>query len=551
MLRQLSIRNVVLIESLDVEFEKGFSVLTGETGAGKSILLDALGLVLGERSDVKLIRQGAEQATVLVEFEYAKNFDDLYLENSIPIQDSLILKRVLHANGRSKAYINDEPVSVNLLKTFGERLIEIHGQHDHLFKVSAQRFLIDQLLPVELKNELAAKYVIFKKAQEALVNFEEELNKNLHQQAFLKMQKEDFAKLKPKENELTVLLTRREQISGFAKIANSISESLQGMTYPRDLAQEISQYQQNLQRANHINLEPLQEIIKSLGIAYIEINESQNALRNLLDHHQDNAHELEVIDSRLSELRAIAKKYGIDPDKLFDVEMEFLEKIQHLSDPEFNRRELEEKLKESKAGYELVAQEVSKKRMEVAKKIEEMIQKELTDLFLPNAKFKIEVTRLPDNKWGAHGFDSVVFEVAMNPGQPFSPLHKSASGGEMARLMLALKVAFVNDLSIGTIIFDEIDQGVSGAVALAIGKRLSKLGKMGQTLAITHSPQVAAKADYHYVVEKKHESNLSKTSVELLSSEERLNELGRMLSGDVITEAAKNAALSLMHGVSV
>lgn len=548
MLRQLSIRNVVLIESLDIDFSEGFSVLTGETGAGKSILLDALGFVLGERSDVNLIRKNCEQATVMAEFVYNYSFDELHVNNSIPVEKFLTLKRVLQLNGRSKAYINDEPVSANTLKLFANNLVEIHGQHDHLFSVYSQRLLVDQLLDKNIKNDLKLKFELFQNAKKKLSDFEENLSNNIYQQAFLKMQKEDLDLLKPKEKEESYLLDRREQIVGFAKIANVIKESLQAISYPKDLAQEIARYQQALEKANILNLKSLVDISQSLDRAYIEVKESQNAMHELLEQHQEHANELIEIDQRLSDLRSVAKKYNVLTDELYLIHLSLLEKIKDLENPDFEKQQLQKNIEESKIEYIKTAEVVSNNRLKIAERIETEVARELPDLFLSNSKFKISITRLAEDNWANFGFDNIIFEVSMNPGQPFSPLHKSASGGEMARLMLALKVAFMKSLSLCTIIFDEIDQGVSGAVALSIGKRLRQLGGMGQTIAVTHSPQVASQANNHFFVEKKQMEDSTITNVRLLLKSERLDEIGRMLSGDVITDAARNAAASLMNG---
>lgn len=548
MLHQLSIRNVVLIEALDVDFAAGFSVLTGETGAGKSILLDALGLVLGERSDQALIRKGAEQASVWAEFDNDASFEDLLNEHSINVQESLSLKRILQSNGRSKAYINGEPVSVNVLKLFGARLIDIHGQHDRLFDLPSQRLLLDQELEQGLKNELSAKFAAMNVAKANLEKFEHDIAQNLQQQAFLQMQQADFENLKPKEFEYNQLLQRREQIVGFAKIANTISECLGAITYPKDFAEEIAKQQQTLVRANALNLKSLEEITQGLDRAYIEVKEAQSALKELLESNQAHANELEIIDQRLSELRTISKKYGIDPDALFEVASSLHDKLKGIDDPQLRRKELSQAIIKAKDEYIALAKTVHENRLLIGQKLATAVHQELPDLFLPNAKFQVALHELPEGQWTNHGYDQVLFEVCMNPGQEFSALHKSASGGEMARLMLALKVACRKNTALTTIIFDEIDQGVSGAVALAIGKRLKVLGAFGQTVAITHSAQVASQANNHFVVEKKQNADSTSTTVKLLTVNQKLDEVGRMLSGSVVTDAAREAAKALVNG---
>ncbi|MEI7493764.1 MAG: DNA repair protein RecN [Alphaproteobacteria bacterium] len=546
MLQTLSIRNVVLIEALDLSFESGFCVLTGETGAGKSILLDALCLVLGQRGEQNLIRKNVEQASVFAEFEHDSYFDNFFEEQGLPKRDVISLRRVLQTNGRSKAFINDESVTAQTLKILGDQLINIHGQQDHLFELSRQRVLLDQAIDLKIRNTVEAAHEHLQTAIFNLKAFEESISTNQSQKAFLKMQLEDLKNLSPVEGEETLLLQRREAIVGFAKIADTVASCLTGLTFPKDLASEIAQHQQTLTRSSQPGLEALEEAAKSLDRAYIEVKETQQALRDLLDQHQAHAKELQAYDQRYSELHSVAKKYNIAGDDLYNVLQNLQGQQQALDDPEYERTQLQKQLSKARQEYIDAAQILSKHRTQAASALENNVHKELPDLFLPHARFRTNFVPLSEAHWSAYGVEQVVFEVCMNPGQLFTPLHKTASGGEMARLMLALKVATANQHNLSTLIFDEIDHGVSGSVALAIGRRLRRLGKCGQVMAITHSAQVASQAEHHLVVEKQQEQTTTATTVQVLSENERVSEIARMLSGNDVNDAARMAAIELM-----
>lgn len=546
MLRTLSIRNVVLIEALDLSFEAGYCALTGETGAGKSILLDALCLALGQRGEQTLIRKNAEQASVFAEFEYDPFFDNFFQEQSLPKRDVISLRRILQINGRSKAFINDESVTAQTLKALGDQLINIHGQQDHLFELTRQRMLLDQAIDTSIKEAVESAYEDLQQAQLNLKDFEENLIHSQSQRAFFKMQLDDLNNLRPIDEEETQLLQKRQAIAGFAQIANTVATCLQGLTYPKDLASEIAQYQQILTRSNQTDLKPLEEASKSLDRAYIEVKETQQLLRDLLEQHQVHAQELHAYDQRYSELHGISKKYNIAGDDLYTVWQNLQQQQQALEDPEFERAQLQRNVSKTKQAYVNAAEILSTHRMQAATEIENKVKAELPELFLPHAYFRISLNPLPESGWSAYGVEQIVFEVCMNPGQPFTPLHKTASGGEMARLMLALKVVTANQHNVSTLIFDEIDHGVSGSVALAIGRRLRRLGKCGQVMAITHSAQVASQAQHHLIVAKRQEQASTATTVRVLSETERVDEIARMLSGNNINDAARMAASELM-----
>jgi DNA repair protein RecN (Recombination protein N) len=360
------------------------------------------------------------------------------------------------------------------------------------------------------------------------------------------MQLDDLNKLRPLEAEETLLLEKRQSIAGFAKIADTVSNCLKGLTYPKDLAAEIGLHQQTLVRSNNIKLQTLEDAAKGLDRAYIEIKEVQQLLQDLLEEHQDHAYQLQTYDQRYSEIHTISKKYGISGDELHPLWLSLQKQGNNLDDPEHERNQLQKQVSQMMQQYINAAKILSNKRMQAAEVLEKAVLNELPDLFLPHARFRINLQPLAEGQWGPTGIEQVIFEVCMNPGQPFSALHKTASGGEMARLMLALKVVTSTQKNLATQIFDEIDQGVSGSIALAIGKRLRRLGNCGQVMAITHSAQVASQAQYHLVVQKEQRQTTTNTNVLVLGESERVNEIARMLSGHEINDVARQAAIELM-----
>ena len=546
MLLNLSIRNVVLIEELDLNFDQGFCVLTGETGAGKSILLDALCLVLGQRGEQGLIRKDANQASVFAEFAHNSTFDAFFEQQGIPSREIIALRRVLQTNGRSKAFINDEPVSVQILKTLGDQLLNIHGQHDHLFEISKQRELLDQGLEENVKQAVENAFNDLQNAKKTLDAYEATLAGAQGQRAFIKMQLDDLNKIRPLEQEETLLLEKRESIIGFAKIADTVSACLKGLTYPKDLAAEIGQHQQTLVRSNNIQLQSLDDAAKGLDRAYIEVKEAQQLLQDLLEQHQAHAYQLQAYDQRYSEIHGISKKYGISGDDLHPLWQDLQKQGGALDDPEYERSRLKKQVANMKQQYLEAAKILSSKRLQSATILEKAVHNELPDLHLPHARFRINLHPLLDSQWGVMGVEQVIFEVCMNPGQPFSALHKTASGGEMARFMLALKVVTSGQKNLATQIFDEIDQGVSGSIALAIGRRLRRLGNCGQVMAITHSAQVASQAQHHFIVQKQQGQTKTNTNVLVLNENKRVTEIARMLSGHEINDVARQAAIELM-----
>ncbi|MBP9752742.1 MAG: DNA repair protein RecN [Proteobacteria bacterium] len=546
MLFELYIKDLILIDTLSLTFHKGFSVLTGETGAGKSILLDALSLSLGKRGDVSFIRKGASQAIVsssfLIDKEHTvfKDLESLELLNlESPL--SLNLRRHISEKG-SKSYINDIPVNLSTLKQIGDSLLEIHGQFDHLFDPKSHMKHLDAYIKDTLFKDLLKNIKIdfssfkdyeerYKSLVEAEKNYEANiyLNKNIV---------DDLSPLDLIANEEDELLIERKSIEDLAKTSNLLDrcQNVVDSSLLKDLFSTITHFE----RLNLPTLSPLLDPLKRIESDLLEVKAQVD---DLCQNTKESYFRLQQIDERLYVLRSRAKKYNITTHDLLPL----LKNAELFVQKDFNasKQETLKKLEHAKKEAFLKAHEISKIRSRFALKLEEEINQELLALKLPNATFKVSIQQDLETIT-QKGIDKVEFLISANKNQDFTNLSKSASGGELARIMLALKSVLSQKTDLFTIVFDEIETGVSGSVAAAIGERMKKLSNNLQVLAITHSPQIAAKSDDHYFVTKQDTQTQTKTTVVKLSLDEKTTEIARMLSGENITESAMLAALDLL-----
>ncbi|MCX7338463.1 MAG: DNA repair protein RecN [Alphaproteobacteria bacterium] len=564
MLASLSIRDVVLIESLDLSFGDGFTALTGETGAGKSIVLDSLSLALGMRGDLSLIRQGTEQATVTAEFSFSssdfpESLKALLVEKDILPQDNvLVLRRTIHQSSRGRAFINDQPVSISLLREVGDSLVEIHGQFDNLLNPGLHRQVLDEFT-VKHCAEFESHLKDIFQAYQDLCRTKKELEEQRTLQADAVRQRShyqqvltDFGKLAPKENEEQDLLQKRQDIGQYGKIADAIQAALQNLNTPVDLSTALYTIQKNLERANTIQLAALGEICQSLDRARLEVADTLESLRKLYTLNQSTAEELNRIEERLYALRAVARKYALQPFELYEFYMKAQDSINRL-EGDTELKQCEERHQECQIAYKSLAEKITQHRHQAASILEDRLGPELADLKLPEARFSINLTALEDPT--SFGLDGIEFQIAANKGQKLAPLNKAASGGELARIMLALKVVLAESLTkksdLSAIIFDEIDTGVGGSVAAAIGGRLAKLSGHVQVIAVTHSPQVAAHASHHFQVSKQEQDTHTMTIIRNLNAQERTEEIARMLAGAVVTDEARAAAIKLLDASGI
>lgn len=552
MLSHLAIQNLVLIEKAEIHPGAGLCVLSGETGAGKSILLDALGLALGARSEARLVRKGAEKAQVTATFEIGAHAGIAALMEELGLEPSeeIIIRRQLMADGKSKAFINDEPVSVKALKDLGEALVEIHGQHQ-------QRGLLDSAQHLALldaygqlskeRAKVAEAHAAWKAVQRRLAELVESLHQAAREREYLEHMQKELAALAPEPGEEERLAESRTRMMQSEKMAQTIDEAIAALTQPRAVMESLRSAERVLTRSTLAEAPKFASALTALDKAGIELQEALSQLEALGTECGYDEHELEKSEERLFALRAAARKYQCSVDELSEKLADVTTRLGALNTGEKNRAALEKDLAATREAYVSAATALHKAREKAGGKLEAAVLKELKPLKMEATRFRVAITPKDESQWGANGMDAVRFEVATNKGSDFGPLAAIASGGELSRFMLALAVVLGEVDATPVLIFDEIDTGTGGAVADAIGKRLEQLGHHAQVLVVTHQPQVAARGRTHFFIEKKTKGEVTTTQVRSLDDAGRREELARMLSGAAITDEARKAADRLME----
>ncbi len=552
MLQSLSIKNVVLIDKLDLDFKSGLSVLTGETGAGKSILLDSLGLVLGNRAETSLIRHGEDKLGVTAIFDLSSENQDLcelLSVNDIDVENELIIKRSLTRDGKGKIFVNDQPVSAKLLKEIGRHLVEIHGQFDNqgLLNPSGHRDILDAYgqyasLTVTVKEKFRA----YKKAKTDRMEAEENISRAKTEEDNLRHWVKELEAAQPSCGEELELTQRRSELMNAEKIIESLSSAYNTLTQGSDVQSALRHAQAALDKAGRHAEGKYDEIINTLDRALIETSEAINQIETASENISLDSGELEEIETRLFMLRDLARKHQTDVDGLEQVLSEFRKKLTTIEFGEEGLEKLRQAEQTARLDYIKAANDLSAKRKAAAMELDDRVMAELPPLKMEKARFVTMVEKMDETSWGEGGFDNVYFTVATNPNSPQGPINKIASGGELSRFILALKVNLAQVSSVNTMIFDEVDAGVGGATAQAVGERLYRLARDVQILVVTHSPQVASKSDNHFKVEKTTVDNITTTNVRDLNEAEKYEEIARMLAGEVITEEARAAAKVLI-----
>jgi DNA repair protein RecN (Recombination protein N) len=552
MLTRLSIRDIVLIDRLDIDFAAGLSVLTGETGAGKSILLDAFALALGARGDVALVRQGAEQGQITAAFELpsAHPARALLAQSDIPADDELILRRTQFADGRTRAFVNDQPVSAQVLKALGTALVEIHGQHDEraLVDAATHRALLDAFGGLERQVQAVATLWEERRARAAEVATHRAAIERAQREAeWLRHAVEELTKLAPEPSEETALADRRAAMMQAEKVSGDLRDAHDAVAGAQSPVPALSAAVRRLERRATQAPSLIEPATKALDAALFALEDARAHLDEALRIADHDPHELERIEERLFALRAAARKYNVPVDGLNALASRHAAELELIDAGAERLAALEAAAAEADARYRAAATALSVARRKTAEKLDKAVNAELKPLRLERAKFSTEIVSAPE-EGGSHGIDRVEFWVRTNPGTKPGPLMKVASGGELARFLLALKVVLADRGSAPTLVFDEIDTGVGGAVADAIGVRLARLAGRAQVIAVTHAPQVAARADRHYLISK---SALDKgkrvaTRVAEVAAERRREEIARMLAGAEITAEARAAAERLI-----
>ncbi len=555
MLNALSVRNIVLIDQLDLALDKGMTVLTGETGAGKSILLDALALALGGRGDAALVRQGQESGQVVAVLELSADHPAraLLRDNAIPDDEDVILRRVQFADGRTRAFINDQPVSASLLQKVGSQIVEIHGQHDDraLVDMATHRAALDAF--GELSAEVAAvreNWAVLAEAQQAVEEQRALVAEALAAEDYAQHSVEELGKLNPMQGEEEELSARRQQLQQAEKAASDVVEIDEILNGPNAPSPALASLMRRLMRKIDGGASLFQPIVEALDASLEVLDRTSDALDDLKREMAFDPSELEGVEERLFALRAAARKHQTSCDGLVAVLEKYQGDLDTLQGGEVRLKALEAEEAAARARYREAADILSAGRKKAAKALSKSVEAELPDLKLGAAKFIVD-HQVESDRVAAAGFDQIAFHVQTNPGTAAGPLLKVASGGELSRFLLALKVVLADRGSAPVLIFDEIDTGVGGAVADAIGRRLARLAAGVQVLTVTHAPQVAARANRHLLIEKQmvEEGAFMRTHVRPLDKGARQEEVARMLAGAEITNEARAAAKKLLGAV--
>ncbi|GAA6190446.1 DNA repair protein RecN [Phaeobacter sp. NW0010-22] len=547
MLRALDIRDMLIIDRLELTFQPGLNVLTGETGAGKSILLDSLGFVLGWRGRAELVRTGAAQGEVVAEFDLPEGHPahDILSEAGLPGGEELILRRVNTAEGRKTAWVNDRRCSGEVLRALSETLIELHGQHDDrgLLNPRGHRAMLDEFASVEGQlAEVRQAWVAMGKARKTVDQTKAALDAVRAEEEFLRHAVAELDQLDPQPGEDEELDMRRRTMQGAEKIRDDVVRAfhLLGGDGAEGAMGDALRW---LEGVSAEAAGQLEAPIMALGRAMLELGEAQGGVEHCLNALEFNPAELEMVEERLFAIRALARKYDVLADELGGFAEGLRVKLNALDAGDVNLADQMAALSAAEAHYDTCAQRLTDTRYQSAGQLDQAVMAELAPLKMERAVFETQIT--PGDA-GPEGRDVVAFTVATNPGAPAGPLNKIASGGELSRFLLALKVCLTGDDSDHTMIFDEIDRGVGGATADAVGRRLAALADGGQVLVVTHSPQVAAQGAHHWRVQKQVEDGITLSTVVPLSKTERVDEIARMVAGDTITKEARAAARSLL-----
>jgi DNA repair protein RecN (Recombination protein N) len=546
MLLRLDIENIAIIKKSALTFGSGLTVFTGQTGAGKSILLDALSLCLGARADSDLIRHGEDRAVISAAFDIDQRhlIDTILTDHGLPIESTeLVIRRVLVRDGNSRCFLNDYPVSLNLVKLVANHLMEIHQQFDRMLDAASHRGVLDEYarhdsLLLDTKNAFQA----WKNTLEALEAQHASIDAALREQSFLEHKVKELKAFDPQQNEEQALTEQRAQLKQKEALTKTYKQVVE--TFGGDFKTAVLQSLKAIGKFEDVQSVSLAEQMESVVSDMTEVAaKAEEHLHLLLDHSMS----LNDIEDRLFELRHLSRKYHCLPDELPETLKEAERLLSSLEASSKNIQALEAQVEQTRAAFIEVATRLSQQRQAKARSLDEQIRAELPPLKLGQARFVTYVNTLNESDWGVSGMDAVEFMVDMNKQGVLLPLNKVASGGEMARLMLALKVCLARSGSTPGLVFDEVDSGVGGDVANAVGQRLKQLAEHLQVLVITHSPQVASLGDTHWVINKTMEADEVETTAALLTSEQRISEIARMLSGDVITPEAKAAASVLLQ----
>ena len=553
MLSLITVRNYAVIDEVDVEFQPGMSVLTGETGAGKSILVDALGLALGDRADAGAVRKGCREARISVLFECPQGHPALnwLTERGLDQDRTCVLRRIVSAKGRSRAFVNNQPATLQDLRAVGSRLVNIHGQgaHQALMQAQAQRGIVDHHgNHLELARQVAAAFGAWRSCQDEYEAQRQRGADRASEIELLRFQVRELENLDYQDGELDTLQEERSRLANVDRLAGSVESALSGL-FERDhgSAQElIAQAQRELSDARNLD-HSLGDAADLLSEAEIQVQEAVRGLASYRDRLEPDPQHLDWVESRLATIRSLALRHGVEETELGTVLATLRSRIAAHGNAAESLEAARQRVRQSRDAYFKAAEDLSSARLQSAASLSESVGAQMAVLGLPKGRFRADIRRKPNDRADATGLDRIDFQVSLNPGQEFGPLSRVASGGELSRISLALEVVAAGATTIPTLVFDEVDSGIGGGVAEIVGRRLADIATHRQVLCVTHLAQVASQGGQHYRVLKQSGEQSTRTGVRSLSEEERVEELARMLGGVEITARTRAHAKEMIE----
>ncbi|MEO5377564.1 MAG: DNA repair protein RecN [Magnetococcus sp. DMHC-6] len=555
MLCQLTIENIALVTQMELELPPGLTVITGETGAGKSILIDALMLALGSRAEIGLIRSGSESASVTARFAPPEDhpvWSCLQQRELDRGEGGILLRRMLNRTGRSRAFINDQPVTIATLAEIGDMLVDLHGQHDHqsLLNPVAHLTVLDAFAGhKELLAKTRVQFELFRQLREQLQRIQENARTAMQRRSFVVFQLEELAALQLQSGEWEELKKRQLRLSHTTRLALAAEKVLDLLTEESTAVRVVlGRAATTLEESSRTDPEllPLASTARSL---FYEIEDLAQNIRHYLDGLENNPHQLTQLEDRLDQIQRLCRKHHCEAEDLLVLEERWQEELEALDRLESDEEQLTKRLLSARSDYFAISSILGESRQQAAKQLTQGVCDQLGDLYMPKTRFHLSLSPR-DGEPHALGNEEVAFQISANPGEPPQALHKIASGGEMARIMLALKAILADAVTVPTLIFDEVDVGVGGRVATAIGDKMAQVARKDrQVLAITHQPQVAAIGEHHLKVEKKTIGDRTFVTATFLSHADKIEELARMLAGKKITDTARQNAIELMQMV--
>jgi len=552
MLKKLNIENIVHIDNVSIDLNEGLNVFTGETGAGKSILLEGLGLALGSRANFSLIGNLDNKAETSAEFLIPDNhpIKKIFIQEKIEFNQKLVLKRVISNNGISKAYLNNNHINLNILNKIGQLLVEVQGQFDNhtLLDTKNHVYFLDQYGQYNAaRQKVTSTYLEMKEAKDNYLKFKKDFENFEKTVEFTKSILIELDGLGPKQNEEGELLNKRALVANSKKLIETLNHAGENLNGEKAIKKLLNYTLTSLEKINIKKPEALEETIETLKRAYNEIEEASIQINNILNSIETSPDALDGIDNRLYSLRNFARKVQCDTDKLFEYHIKLKEKINNIDNKNEYLENKEKQYTIKQKEFKNNCLELRRLRIKASMELDQKINKELPSLKLDQAKFKTSIKEKDEGDWNEKGSDEIIFNIITNPNQNFMPLDKIVSGGELSRFLLAIKVVLAGSNLSKSLVFDEVDSGIGGQTANAVGERLFKLSQSNQVIVITHSPQVAAKGETHFLIEKYIEEEQPNTLCNQIASNKRVEEISRMLSGESITEEARAAAMKLLY----